>query len=237
MRDRTAGATGTRPDVPMPPSVRAIGRTLPIVMTSLDRGLPAHDVADDAADDVAYDAADGMGAGSAPGAAPRLAADYAMECGSGGREDSAAVVKDGIGAFADDVPPPPLPRSVPRPLGYTPRRGAGLSGYERVLARAGLAPVAGVDEAGRGACAGPLVVAAVVFATADPPVARLADSKALTPAVREQVYREVVAHALSWHTVVIPPAEIDRLGLHVCNIAGMRRALAGISCLAWLRAH
>ena len=230
MRDRTAGATGTRPDVPMPPSVRAIGRTLPIVMTSLDRGLPAHDVADDAADDVAYDAADGMGAGSAPGAAPRLAADYAMECGSGGREDSAAVVKDGIGAFADDVPPPPLPRSVPRPLGYTPRRGAGLSGYERVLARAGLAPVAGVDKAGRGACAGPLVVAAVVFATADPPVARLADSKALTPAVREQVYREVVAHALSWHTVVIPPAEIDRLGLHVCNIAGMRRALAGISC-------
>ncbi len=117
-----------------------------------------------------------------------------------------------------------------RPPGYTPRRGAGLSAYERVLARAGLAPVAGIDEAGRGACAGPLVVAAVVFPAADPQVPRLADSKALTPGMREQVYREIVSHALSWHTVVIPAAEIDRLGLHVCNITGMRRALAGISC-------
>ena len=47
--------------------------------------------------------------------------------------------------------------------GYTPRSVAGLTGYERVLARAGLSPVAGIDEAGRGACAGPLVVAAVAF--------------------------------------------------------------------------
>ena len=40
----------------------------------------------------------------------------------------------------------------------------------------------------------------------------------------------MVAAALSWHAVVIPAGEIDRLGLHVCNIAGMRRALAGLSC-------
>ena len=46
---------------------------------------------------------------------------------------------------------------------YTPRRSAGLAAYENALARAGLAPVAGIDEAGRGACAGPLVVAAVVL--------------------------------------------------------------------------
>jgi ribonuclease HII len=120
---------------------------------------------------------------------------------------------------------------VARPLGYTPRRGAGLWGYERVLARAGFAPVAGIDEAGRGACAGPLVVAAVVLPQSDRDrVAQLADSKALTPQVREQVYDEIVRRALAWHTVVIPPREIDRLGLHVCNVAGMRRALAGISC-------
>lgn len=121
------------------------------------------------------------------------------------------------------------PLQVLRPPGYTPRRGAGLSCYERVLARAGLGPVAGVDEAGRGACAGPLVVAAVILPATRTPIAQLADSKALAPAVREDVCRQVIEQALAWHTVIIPPAEIDRLGLHVCNIAGMRRALAGMS--------
>jgi len=114
--------------------------------------------------------------------------------------------------------------------GYTPRRGCGLTGYERILVRAGLAPVAGIDEAGRGACAGPLVVAAVAL---DPRrrsgLAGLADSKALTAAAREAAYREVVARALAWHVVVIPSGEIDALGLHVCNVAGMRRALAGLA--------
>jgi ribonuclease HII len=114
--------------------------------------------------------------------------------------------------------------------GYTPRRGGGLTGYERVLARAGLAPVAGIDEAGRGACAGPLVVAAVALdprRRSDP--AGVADSKALTAAAREAAYTEVVARALAWHVVVIPPGDIDTLGLHVCNVAGMRRALAGLA--------
>jgi ribonuclease HII len=115
--------------------------------------------------------------------------------------------------------------------GYTPRRDVGLAGYERVLARAGLAPVAGIDEAGRGACAGPLVVAAVSL---DPRrmsrLTGLADSKALTAPAREAAYQDVVASALAWHVVVIPSADIDSLGLHVCNVAGMRRALAGLAC-------
>jgi len=114
--------------------------------------------------------------------------------------------------------------------GYTPRRAAGLTGYERVLDRAGLSPVAGIDEAGRGACAGPLVVAAVVL---DPRklsgLSGVADSKTLTAAAREEAYTEVMRTALSWHRVIIPAAEIDACGLHVCNIAGMRRALAGLS--------
>src|ERR1700729_1350858 len=113
---------------------------------------------------------------------------------------------------------------------YTPRRNAGLAAYENVLARAGLAPVAGIDEAGRGACAGPLVVAAVVL---DPRqlsgLTGVADSKTLTAAAREEAYTEVMRTALSWHRVIIPAAEIDACGLHVCNIAGMRRALAGLS--------
>ena len=120
----------------------------------------------------------------------------------------------------------------PRPIGYTPRRGsgAGLTGYERVLVRAGLGPVAGIDEAGRGACAGPLVVAAVAIdrLNADS-TAGIADSKALTARAREAAYRKIVRSALAWHVVVIEPGEIDRLGLHVCNVAGMRRALAGLA--------
>src|SRR6202046_4519073 len=91
---------------------------------------------------------------------------------------------------------PSAPTEVVR---TTVRRDAGLYGYERALARRGLTPVAGVDEAGRGACAGPLVVAAAVL----PPGKRgevpgLADSKLLTPAARERVYAEVVRRALSW---------------------------------------
>jgi ribonuclease HII len=112
----------------------------------------------------------------------------------------------------------------------TVRRDAGLYGYERALARRGLTPVAGVDEAGRGACAGPLVVAAAVL----PPGKRgevpgLADSKLLTALARERVYAEVVRRAVSFSAVVISPQEVDRIGLHVANVQGMRRALAQLT--------
>ncbi|MGO8882655.1 MAG: ribonuclease HII [Streptosporangiaceae bacterium] len=117
-----------------------------------------------------------------------------------------------------------------RPPGYTPRRDAGLARYERVLARAGLSPVAGIDEAGRGACAGPLVVAAVALdLRAIASIADLGDSKTLTAPVREACYQQIVSTALAWSVVVIPAADIDRIGLHVCNVTGMRRALARLA--------
>ena len=113
--------------------------------------------------------------------------------------------------------------------GYTPRRSAGLAAYENVLARAGLAPVAGIDEAGRGACAGPLVVAAVVLdQAAIRRMPQLADSKLLTPAAREDAYGHIMRHAVDWHVITIPVNEIDGFGLHVCNVEGMRRAFAGL---------
>lgn len=109
------------------------------------------------------------------------------------------------------------------------RREAGLWGLEEALRRQGFPTVAGADEAGRGACAGPLVTAACVL----PPgragqVPELADSKLLTPRARERVYAEVVRRARSWSVVVIAPQEIDRRGLHVCNVAGLRRAIAAL---------
>lgn len=104
-----------------------------------------------------------------------------------------------------------------------------LYSYDTVLAAHGLGPLAGTDEAGRGACAGPLVVAAVVLPDGSrrrDRVKGLADSKALTPAVREEVYSEVVAKATAWVAVVVDRVEVDRGGVHRANVCGMRRALA-----------
>jgi ribonuclease HII len=113
------------------------------------------------------------------------------------------------------------------PGGVTVRRDAGLYGYERALRRAGLDPIAGVDEAGRGACAGPLVAgAAILPAGRAGIVPGLADSKLLTEKARERVYAQVVRRALAWSVVVVESEECDRLGMHVANVEALRRAVA-----------
>jgi ribonuclease HII len=115
------------------------------------------------------------------------------------------------------------PRTVVRAQG-------GLYALERALRRRGFAQVAGADEAGRGACAGPLVAAAVLLpAGRRGEIEDLADSKLLTPSLRERVYQRVVECAVAYAVVTIPPEEVDDRGLHVCNVAAMRRALAGLS--------
>jgi ribonuclease HII len=107
------------------------------------------------------------------------------------------------------------------------RRDAGLWACEGALRRRGFPLIAGTDEAGRGACAGPLVVAACMLPDGRRgQVPGLNDSKLLTAAVREEVYAEVVQRALAWSVVIIPAADVDRHGLHVMNIEGMRRAVA-----------
>ncbi len=101
---------------------------------------------------------------------------------------------------------------------------------ESALIRTGLGPVAGVDEAGRGACAGPLVVAACVLGPRPhPALAGLDDSKKLTERAREELFPAIQRLARAWCVVEIPAAEVDRLGVHVANIEGMRRAVAGLS--------
>jgi len=110
------------------------------------------------------------------------------------------------------------------------RREAGMYALERALQRRGFRYVAGADEAGRGACAGPLVAAAVVLPEGrNGEIDGLADSKLLTPANRERVYADVVARALAYAVVVVPPQEVDRLGLHTCNLVALRRALASLT--------
>lgn len=102
----------------------------------------------------------------------------------------------------------------------------GLWALERVLQRSGFPHVAGTDEAGRGACAGPLVVAAVVLPTGKRgEVPGLADSKLLSEKAREAAYDEVMRRALAWSVVVITPQEVDGVGLHLCNVRAMRQAV------------
>lgn len=92
--------------------------------------------------------------------------------------------------------------------------------------------IAGVDEAGRGPLAGPVVVAAVVFNPARPGINGLGDSKRLAPARREQLYARIVERALAWHVVFVEVEEIDRINIFQATMAGMRRALRGVAHVA-----
>jgi ribonuclease HII len=109
------------------------------------------------------------------------------------------------------------------------RKSTGLRTLESALYNSGLGPVAGVDEVGRGACAGPLVIAACVLGPNRlKSLADLDDSKKLTEKAREALFPVICRYALAYHVVFVPPAEVDRRGVHVANIEGMRRAVAGL---------
>jgi ribonuclease HII len=84
--------------------------------------------------------------------------------------------------------------------------------------------IAGVDEAGRGPLAGPVVVAAVILDPAHP-IEGLADSKQLSATRREQLFTLIVVHTLAHAIVRVEAAEIDRINILQATLAGMRRAL------------
>ena len=88
--------------------------------------------------------------------------------------------------------------------------------------------IAGVDEAGRGPLAGPVVVAAVVFAPGRVPVNGLDDSKALGERKRESLYQRILERALAWKIVFVEADEIDRRNIFHATMHGMREALRGV---------
>ena len=92
--------------------------------------------------------------------------------------------------------------------------------------------VAGVDEAGRGPLAGPVVVAAVVFDPSRPRINGLDDSKRLSPSRRELLYGRIVERALAWSVVFVDVEEIDRINIYQATMAGMRRAIEGVAHVA-----
>jgi len=101
---------------------------------------------------------------------------------------------------------------------------------EQLLTNAGISPIAGVDEAGRGACAGPLVIASVVlhdpFA---PELAIVRDSKEISESKRDVVFDLIQGIAASISVVIVPASEVDLRGVHAANLDGMRRAVQGLS--------
>lgn len=94
--------------------------------------------------------------------------------------------------------------------------------------------VAGVDEAGRGPLAGPVVVAAVVFAPGRTPINGLADSKQLCAGRREALYERIVQRAVAWHVVSVDVDEIDRINIFQATMLGMRRAVEAVAHIAEL---
>lgn len=88
--------------------------------------------------------------------------------------------------------------------------------------------LAGVDEAGRGPIAGPVVVAAVIL---DPrrPIEGLADSKMLAPERRVALDLEIRRHAIALSVIVVPATTIDRINILEATLAGMREALAALA--------
>ncbi len=88
-------------------------------------------------------------------------------------------------------------------------------------------PVAGVDEAGRGPLAGPVVAGAVILC-ADDPIAGLADSKVLSPGRRAELAEQILQRSLAWSVAWADPAEIDRLNILQATLLAMRRAIIGL---------
>ena len=105
-----------------------------------------------------------------------------------------------------------------------------MAAIESQLIDAGITPLAGVDEAGRGACAGPLVIASVILH--DPfaeDLSAVRDSKDVSEKERENLYELLVEKAAAISTIIVPPTEVDARGVHAANLDGMRRAVQGLS--------
>lgn len=101
-------------------------------------------------------------------------------------------------------------------------------GFERRALRRGARVVAGVDEAGRGPLAGPVVVGAVVLDTRRVPEG-LDDSKKLTAAQRDALFDQIIGSALAASIVMAPPRVIERLNILGATLWAMRQAVVGLS--------
>lgn len=101
---------------------------------------------------------------------------------------------------------------------------------ENALRRVGFCHVAGVDEVGRGCLAGPVTAGAVIL-NPDRHIPGLADSKVVPADERDDLYAEIVRHALAWSVASSDPREIDRINIHQASLDAMRRAVLALAPL------
>lgn len=114
---------------------------------------------------------------------------------------------------------------MPCPVGLLAR----AADPDAVVRGRGYRLIAGIDEAGRGPLAGPVVAAAVVL----PPDwyhPGIADSKTLSPARREHLFGEIRRAALVWNWAAVEPAEIDRSNILQASLRAMQQALHSLTC-------
>jgi len=105
-----------------------------------------------------------------------------------------------------------------------------MKAIEELLRNAGISPIAGVDEAGRGPCAGPLLVAAVILKDPfAPELSEVRDSKEVSEKKREELFELIMSIAESVRIIRVSVSDIDERGVHAANLDGMRRAVKGLS--------
>ncbi len=121
------------------------------------------------------------------------------------------------------------PRQTVRTMAYRGlNRGGSLAANEDLFRRDSILMLAGADEAGRGALAGPIAAAAVVF---EPGVVikGVNDSKLLAPEVREELYEEISERALAVSVCFVDAALIDRWGIQAANLKALGDAVMAVS--------
>lgn len=103
-----------------------------------------------------------------------------------------------------------------------------MDGFESLARAKGYRAIAGVDEAGRGPLAGPVVAAAVILPEGFHST-QIKDSKALTPAARKKAFSLVTAEAISFAVALSTPEEIDEINILQASLLAMRRAVERLS--------
>ena len=99
---------------------------------------------------------------------------------------------------------------------------------EKKLRKKGFKYIAGLDEAGKGAWAGPIVAGAVIL-NPKIKIKGIRDSKLLRAPIRQELYKKIIDSAISWSVAIVDQAQIDQTGIVPANVLAMEKALAGLN--------